>query len=163
MIIILFPHSPSASPCQPTNSLMWTWDEINAVCFRNKGWTLTSSDIIGQMRWSVASLTRTLPAAVVLLGGAHQFAVEVLLPVLGEPHVPPVVLQSPWCEVRIEAWKTTKRATEQKTVYSSGFSNHKQAGAECEDVFICSALLLYKTVHLLRKDFGLLASGQMTQ
>lgn len=50
--------------------------------------------------------TCTLSAALIFLGGAHQFAVEVLLPVLSKPHVPPVVLQSPWCEVRIEPWKT---------------------------------------------------------
>lgn len=48
------------------------------------------------------ALTCALPAALVLLGGAHQFAVEVLLPVLGKPHVPPVVLQSPRSEVGIE-------------------------------------------------------------
>lgn len=49
-----------------------------------------------------SKLTCALPAAVVFLGRAHQFAVEVLLPVLSKPHVPPVVLQSPRCEVRIE-------------------------------------------------------------
>lgn len=46
--------------------------------------------------------TGALPAALVLLGGAHQLAVEVLLPVLGEPHVPPVVLQRARREVRVE-------------------------------------------------------------
>lgn len=39
--------------------------------------------------------TCALPAAFILFGGTHQFAVEVLLPVFSEPHIPPVVFQSP--------------------------------------------------------------------
>lgn len=62
---------------------------------RRNGSAVTFLDLAGQTRSRVGSRTRTLPAVVVPLGGAHQFAVEVLLPVLCEPNVPPVVLQSP--------------------------------------------------------------------
>lgn len=64
------------------------------TCF----WHLSKDDSV---------LTCALPAAIVLLRGAHQFAVEVLLPVLSKPHVSPVVLQSPRCEVCVKTWKTS--------------------------------------------------------
>jgi len=47
--------------------------------------------------------TGALAAAVLPLGGAEEPAVEVLLPELGEPHVPAVVLQGEPGEVLIEA------------------------------------------------------------
>lgn len=51
-----------------------------------------------------ACSTCALAAGVFSLGGAEKPAVEVFLPELGKPHVPPIVLQREPGEVFIKAW-----------------------------------------------------------
>ena len=59
------------------------------------------------------SLSLSLHSTCALLGASRslavhaQLAVEVLLPELGEPHVPPVVGQRAALEVAIESWRRT--------------------------------------------------------
>lgn len=55
-------------------------------------------------RWCRDCPTCALAAGVFPLGGAEKPAVEVFLPKLGKPHVPPIVLQREPSEVFIKAW-----------------------------------------------------------
>jgi len=64
-----------------------------------------------------SSLTCAFAAGVLALGRAEEAAVEVLLPELGEPHVPAVVLQRESGEVLVEPWSGQMKNEETRDIH----------------------------------------------